>query len=125
MQNWTFDPKTGDYVMSGGAPLQTNALLTPAYIRLKTRRTQWMYAPDSKYGSDLHKIKNKKAAQNRQIASVEAAAARALQPMADDGRAQSITVDLAATQRGYIGLDIAILQSNGQVETLNLPSIGV
>lgn len=32
-QNWEIDPVTKDYVMKGGAPVNTDSLTIPAYIR--------------------------------------------------------------------------------------------
>ncbi len=124
MQTWTLDPTTGDYVMSGGSPVQTNGLATAAYIRVKTPKDGWMYAPNSKYGSRLREIKNTRR-NNKDITMLENVVGVALQPMLDDGRAKSITAAVNNVAIGYFGLVGKIVQANGQTEDLNLPSIGV
>lgn len=56
MQTWEVDPKTGDYVLVNGSPKETNSLKMAAYFRMRTRRDQWLYAPDNKYGSKFHQL---------------------------------------------------------------------
>ena len=90
-QTWDINPVTGDYVMVGGQPSQTNDLNVPAYIRLKAPRQGlrkrdgtpggWMYAPDSKWGSNFWAKRGTRVA-GSQITEMEQVAAVALQPIA-------------------------------------------
>lgn len=123
MQSWDLDEKTGDYKMSGGAPVETDSLRVPAYLRLKIRRQGWMYAPDTAYGSDFWQIKKRQS--TRDSTSIENAAARALQPIANDGRASSFTIDTDAVARNGVGLKIKIVEASGELDQLNLQSLGV
>jgi len=121
-QNWDINERTGDYVMRGGAPLQTDSLRIPAYNRLKVKRTQWMYAPDVNYGSDFFRLKKRQT--NTDTSAVENIAARGLQPLADDQRAQRIDIDFDAVARNGVGLKIKIVSAQGTAEELNLNPLG-
>lgn len=123
MQNWDLNESTGDYLMSGGSPVQTDSLRVPAYMRLKIRRNGWMYAPDAKYGSDFWTMKKRQT--NRDTSTIENAAARALQPIVNDGRASRIDVDNDALSRNGVGVKCKIYTTNGRQENLNLQGIGV
>lgn len=120
-QNWNIDPKSGDYVMKGGAPEQTDSLTIPAYIRLKTQRGGWMYAPDAKYGSQFHKIAKRRTTQDATF--IENLAADALAPIVEDNRANEIEVATTQSARHGIGMEAIIQDARGRVDKLNLPSI--
>lgn len=120
-QSWNLDPKTGDYVMSGGAPEQTDSLTIPAYIRMKTKRTQWLYAPNSDYGADFYLVKKRRT--NENASSIENIAGRALQPLIDDGRSSNISITTTDVARHGLQLETQITDARGQVETLVLPQI--
>lgn len=122
-QNWLNDPKSGDYTMNGGSPVQTDSLQVPAYYRLRIPRDGWMYAPDSKYGSLLHTLKKRQT--TKDSTQIETMAATALQPMADDGRAKQIDVQTVEVQRAAVGLKTVIIKANGKLDTLVLPTLGV
>lgn len=123
MQTWLVNPATGDYIMQNGSPEETNELTMAAYFRLKVKRTQWLYAPDSKYGSDFYLIK--KRASTSDPTQIENTAARALQPIADDGRAKQINIDTVASTRNNVGLEVDIAPKAGKVQTLQIPSLGI
>lgn len=123
MQNWNLNPVTKDYVVTNGKPEETDTILIPAYIRLKVQRKKWLYAPDDDYGSDFYELKNKQS--NRMPSMVENVAARALQPLIDDNRARSITVDFAQSSRHSIGLETKIINASGKVEQLSFPALEV
>ncbi len=114
---WQIDPATGDYVTSQGAPVNTSSLTNPAYIRLKTKRNQWLYAPDSTYGSDFYLIKKRPSVNNN--SALETIAAKALQPMVNDGRASKISVTTTVTSRHAVGMEIKVLDARGNA----LPTI--
>lgn len=123
MQNWEIDPKTGDYIMQGGSPKQTDSLRIPAYFRLKTQRTRWLYAPDDKFGSDFYAVTKRQS--TRDSSQIETIAATALQPLADDGRAAEITVETQVVARQGVGLKVEIVEANGRFDELILPPLGV
>lgn len=122
-ESWNINPASGDYVMERGSPVPTNSLQIPAYIRLRTPREGWMYAPDASYGSDFANLKKRQT--TRDSSEVESIAARALQPILDDGRAQSIEVTTTESQRNAIGLKADIIDAQGNVESLDLKGLGV
>lgn len=123
MQSWDLDPKKGDYVMTNGAPNETNSLRVPAYFRLKIKRTTWMYAPNAQYGSDFYTLKKLPPNNTGQI--IENVAAQALQPLADDGRAKQIEVAAQEISRNGASLSATILDASGREETVTFPGLGV
>jgi phage gp46-like protein len=123
MQNWEINPATGDYIMEGGSPKETDSLRIPAYFRLKIPRTKWLYARDNQLGSDFNTLKKRQT--TKDASQIETIGATALQPMADDGRAQSIEVEATATSRQGVQLEARIVKADGQIEELVLPSLGV
>lgn len=121
--SWQINPSTGDYVMTNGAPVDDTALIYPAYYRLKVQRTQWLYAPDTKYGSDFYTIK--KRFNPNDVNPLANIAAVALQPMIDDGRATDVEATyLAPKSLNDTQLSVVITDAQGQPQTLNLPAVG-
>jgi phage gp46-like protein len=117
------NPATGDYVLSKGAPVQSDALLVPAYVRLKTRRSQWLYAPDSNYGSDFYTVKKRPTESGNQ--QLENIAVQALQPMIDDGRALQVTAQVVTGNRNSAGMNIEIIDASGGAQETTFPGLGV
>lgn len=122
-QNWKIDPVTGDYVIASGAPIETNSLTVPAYVRLRAPRGGWLYAPDAEWGSNLAKLKKRRSTGD--ASEIESTAAEALQPMADDGRASNIDITANFANRQAAGLDVKITDSQGETDELNLEKIGI
>lgn len=120
-QTWAQDPKTGDYIMNNGVPVETDELTAPAYIRLKAKRTQWQYAPDVDWGSDFYLIKKHRTNQDASV--IENVGARALQPMVDDGRSSQVTVTATVVTRNGVGMETKITDATGNVKKLVLPSL--
>lgn len=124
MSSWKIDPANGDYLMgTNGAPQDTDDLKEPAYIRLKVKRNLWLYAPNNQYGSDFHLQKKRKSTQDASF--YETLAERALQPIVDDGRAQSITVTALVSTRNGIGMQTDIVDARGKEEKIVVNSLGV
>lgn len=121
-ESWDVDPKTGDYVMESGVPKKGTSLLTPAYFRMKAKRGTWMYAPDSKWGSDFHLVTKRVSVTDGQF--LESVAEKALQPMIDDGRASEVTITTAAQSRHNTGLEVELIDAQGDAEQLNFDPIG-
>ncbi len=125
-QQWDRDPTTGDYVLtSDGTPQQTDSLVVPAYHRLKTHRTRWMYAPDPDYGSDFYLVQKRNSSVNGGL--LESIAEKALQPMIDDGRAASAdatNTTTAADNRSSSSLEIDIVDRQNQQQTFNFTPLG-
>lgn len=121
--SWQIDPKTGDYLMTNGAPIDDPSLIYPAYYRLKSDRTQWLYAPDDNWGSDFYTKKKRFTAND--VNAFTDIADKALQPMIDDGRAKSTdTVFLQPVGRNDIELSTTIVDAKGVPQELNLPMVG-
>jgi phage gp46-like protein len=123
MQDWNVDPKTGDYVMVNGAPQETDSLLPPAYRRLKTKRGKWLYAPDSKYGSNLYTIKKLGNAISSGL--IDTTVVDALLPMITDGRAKTVDSQTnGTTNRSASSSDITIFDQQGNPEVIPFNPIG-
>lgn len=122
-QTWNIDPVTGDYIMDGGAPVETDSLQVPAYFRLKIKRKQWLYAPDDKYGSDFYVVKKRPSTNAAQ--RLENIAIAALKPLTDDGRANRIDVTADIITRNGAALTTTIVDASGQEETVTFPGLGV
>ena len=122
--SWQIDPKTGDYIQANGRPVEDSSLIYPAYYRIKIPRTQWMYAPDTNYGSDLYTVKKHfTAGQVNPLANMVDVA---LQPMIDDGRASAVdTTYLAPASLYDTQLSAVITDAQGEPQTLNLPQVGI
>lgn len=120
---WKIDPTNGDYTIQNGQPENVNTLDLPAYYRLKIKRKQWLYAPDDKYGSDFFKILKRTTNQGNGI--VESVASRALQPLVDSGRAQTVTVTTTQTARHGVGMKVDIIDAEGNNTTTDFTSLGV
>ena len=106
--------------MSGGSPVQDETLNTPAVIRLLVPRTQWMYAPDSKYGSDFYAahVRIKDTAQLEEISN------RALAPLVNDGRAIEAVSTTTDAKRGAVELSVEITDAEGEVESFTFSPVG-
>ena len=109
-------------VMVGGAPEQTDSLLVPAYIRMRAKRTKWMYAPDKNWGSDLYTVTKNRSLNDATF--LENIAARALKPLIDDDRAESITVSTEVVARHGVGMKTKIIDARGEGEQITLIPIG-
>lgn len=120
-QNLQIDPSTGDYIIVNGRPVEDGTLNTPAYIRLKVKRTQWMYAPDTKFGSDFYLFQRRHLLSNDQ--AMLAVAQRALQPLIDDGRAAAVQVSQVDSEGSAWECQAAITQANGQTNPLTFDPI--
>lgn len=123
MQSWKVDPHSGDYVLEGGAPVETNSLQMPAYFRLKIKRKTWLYAPDDKYGSDFYTILKRPATNAGQ--RLENIATAALKPLTEDGRANRIDVETDTLTRNGAGMKTTIVDASGQSETVTFTGLGV
>lgn len=121
--SWQINATNGDYIMTNGAPVDDPNLIYPAYYRLKIRRQQWLYAPNSTYGSDFYKLQRNYT--TKPNTSIETIGARALQPIVDDGRATSIAVTVTGVSRSGIQLQTNITSGNSQPSTLTLNGLGV
>lgn len=123
MKSWDINPNTGDYTVTRGAPVESGNLQLPAYYRLKIKRGQWMYAPNNVYGSNLYLLKKNQASKSAR--AVEQASLDALQPILDDGRAETIDVLIQESSRHGLGVQINILDNAGDVERFVFEGLGV
>lgn len=121
-QNWQINPASGDYVMQGGAPEQTDSLHIPAYFRWKIPQGSWLYAPNAAYGATFRNIQKKP--QGGDMTPLEQAGSAALQPILDDGRAMRIVVEgTNSLNRNGAILAARIERSRGIFDNLELPAI--
>lgn len=96
---------TGDYTQNRVYSLQ-NAV----YLRLETPLGS--YWGDPLLGSRLHELKREKNVPRVQLLAGQYAS-QALQPLLDDGRAQTITVDTEKGPTGWLFLWIHVTDASG------------
>ena len=113
--SWLINPTTRDYVLEKGSPVKDKSLQFPAYARLRIGRGTWLYAPDADYGNDLHLITRQTKASPVLIENVMA---RALQPMIDDGRAN--TVEITPNGNARYGEQIIVTITDAEERNLSL-----
>lgn len=117
------NPQTGDYQADAVRPGEwardpANGLLNAAYLRLMTPLGSWF--ADAALGSRLHELAREKdvaraARLTRQYAE------QALQPLLDDGRAQSISVRTDRPGNGWLVLAIELVDARGVSSAFELP----
>lgn len=123
-ESWKIDPAKGDYMLDElGRPVIDVSLATPGYIRLKTHRTKWLYAPDKKYGSDFYLGKIKRDLNNTG-ASISIAK-KALQPMLDNKSAVSVKVVSTGNTRYALEFSATIVDNKGKSEEIILNPVGI
>ena len=118
------DPKTGDYVVTDGSPVRTVSPTVPAFIRTKTPRDGWLYAPNRSYGSNVGKITRFTGKRNGAATAVENAVAQSVAPMVDLGEIQDFNVTTTDANRQGVQVRIALLDINGQEQELILRPVG-
>lgn len=99
------DTVTGDYT---GRSI--NNLKNAVYIRLKTPLGSWW--ADKKIGSLLHLLEREKDIDHVGLLAKQYAE-EALQPIIDDGRAESITVEAEQPHDGILYLNIKVITADG------------
>lgn len=110
--------------MTGGKPEQTDSLRIPAYLRMKIERLGtldnvqrgWMYAPDSKYGSNFYRVKKNRTSSDGSF--VEDIAASALTPLVEDGRASEIENTVEGISRHGLKLKTKITEDASKQEEI-------
>ncbi|HEM7399205.1 TPA: phage GP46 family protein [Citrobacter farmeri] len=107
------DPTTGDY-----AGENTDTLANAVYLRLMTPLGSWWADPS--LGSLLHTLQREKDV-SRVRKLVIQYSEQALQPIIDDGRAQSIEVMAERYQPGWLLLLITVTSAGGTPQTWKYP----
>ncbi|KNC92534.1 phage GP46 family protein [Trabulsiella odontotermitis] len=106
-------PVTGDYTNSRIYSLQ-NAV----YLRLETPLGS--YWADPLMGSRLHELKREKDV-SRVYVLARQYTEQALQPLLDDGRAQTITVDTQRWKTGWLYLLVTVTDAAGNPHKFKHP----
>jgi hypothetical protein len=119
------DPSNGDYVVVDGSPVRTTSPTVPAFIRTKTPRDAWLYAPNRDFGSKIGTIVRFTGKRNGAATALENAAAQSLAPMVTLGEIQDATVTAIDANRQGVQLRLDLLDINGQEQTITLRPIGV
>jgi phage gp46-like protein len=120
--SWLVDPSTGDYQLEKGSPIKDESLQFPAYVRLKTVRKSWLYAPDDDYGSDIALVR-KQTRDSGQL--IESVGLRALQPIIDDGRASDISISQSSNIRFQEEFDVDIVDLSGDTQSFTINPVGL
>jgi phage gp46-like protein len=120
--SWLIDPVTGDYVINKGNPVRDESLQFPAYARLKIKRQGWLYAPNKDYGSDYSSVRKRT---NSTQALLESIGIKALQPMIDDGRASEVAFTLDQSSRNGESQICSIVDTDSNILSFELSSVGV
>ncbi len=111
-ESWLIDPETRDYVQVKGNPVVDRSLKMPIYFRTLVPRTRWLYAPDTKYGSDFWAYKDRQTP--NAAGTAQAIERRAVAPLLDDGRAIDIQVTTINDPRNGVQLTVTALDASGQ-----------
>lgn len=113
------DPATRDYSLTGGklTPDPAGGLANAGYFRLMTPLGSYWAEPT--LGSRLHELQREKDVV-RVSRLAQQYAEQALQPLQDDGRANSIKVEVAR-QPGRLLLLITLTASNGNTVAFQHP----
>jgi phage gp46-like protein len=106
-------PATGDYTRT-----RIHSLENAVYLRLATPLGS--YWADPKLGSRLHELRREKDKTRVHLLATQYAS-QALQPLIDDGRAQSVTVTGEARQAGWLLLLITVVDRAQTRHTFNHP----
>jgi phage gp46-like protein len=115
--SWSIDPATRDYRSAQGEPVPDTSLNVPIYVRLRTPRGGWMYAPDAKYGSTLDRV----AKQNNQTPTLIANVMRdALKPLLESKRATTIVVSNVSSRRFREETRIDYITRAGEASTFTI-----
>ncbi|WP_338544094.1 phage GP46 family protein [Erwinia aphidicola] len=107
------DPVTQDYT---GA--RARSLENPVYLRLTT--SLGYYWADPLLGSLLHTL-NREKDKTRVHLLARQYSEQALQPLVDDGRAQSVEVSTDHLRAGWLALLIRVTDAGGDVQTFRHP----
>ena len=122
MSQWDRDPATGDYVVENGAPVNTDSLRVPAYIRLRAHREGWLYAPSRDFGSAIADVK--KLSSTVKDTLLENLHEQALAPLIADGRASTITAETIERARGGRAVRVTIVDRQNKPEDFDFAPIG-
>ncbi|AZL61660.1 phage GP46 family protein [Enterobacter asburiae] len=107
------DPTTGDYTGDS-----SDSLANAVYLRLMTPLGSWWADPT--LGSLLHTLRREKDVSRVQKLAVQYSQ-QALQPIIDDGRAQSISVTAEHWQKGWMLLHITVTSASGTPQIWKYP----
>lgn len=125
-ESWLMDPQTRDYVQdANGMPVITRGLEMPAFFRSTIPRQGWLYAPNDLYGSDYRREKRKQG--SGAASTMRGVGQRALKPLIDDGRAQSVAVTPSQLPRTGVEIDVMLVDASGnsqQIRGLNPVGLG-
>lgn len=119
--SWEINPATGDWKIENGDPVPSTNLDVPIFIRLRAARKQWLYAPDTQYGSDYY-LARKHNTTTRASAALNIASA-ALKPLVDEGRALTIDFENTSMTRFSETLLITYRDKSGRENELQLTGI--
>lgn len=118
--SWRINPASGDYVVANGSPVRDETLDFPVYVRLRTPRRGWLYAPDNRYGSVLEDVKR----QNNQTSTLLANVMRdALRPLVETRRAASIDVLPTRSERFKEELGVTYVTRAGEERTFTFDPV--
>ena len=106
-------PTTGDYTHS-----RIDSLQNAVYLRLETPLGS--YWADPALGSRLHELKRDKDLPQVRLRAIQYSE-QALQPLLNDGRAQSITIDAQKGPKGWLFLSVTVQDSAGSPHTFKHP----
>lgn len=120
--SWNIDPDKKDYVMdANGSPVNNSDLKTPAYFRMETQRSKWLYAPNAEYGSNFYLYKKRKTASDGSL--FDTLTQQALKPIVDDGRASEVITTLSSSSRFGVGFKTQIIDIQGNLEEVKFTKI--
>ncbi len=115
------DTVAKDYVNSSGQIANTNSLQCRIYQLLKTRRSQWLYAPTHSYGSELETLLGKRGRANKtQLTQIILSA---LEPLTINGDLKITNISIPTITLASSSIDIYGIDAEGQGVHFSLPPL--
>ena len=117
------DAETRDYETDDqGRPVIDKGLKTPAFVRLRTPRTRWMYAPNDRYGSDYYTVrKNLTTSDGSNLVNI---GEQALAPLVEDQRAAQVDGSVVERTRHGALVKFALVDATGEAEETLIVPVG-
>ena len=115
------DTISKDYINLNGQIANTNSLQCRIYQLLETKRSQWLYAPDQSYGSELKTLLGKRGRVNK--TQLTQMILSALEPLTINGDLVITNISIPTITVASSVIDIYGIDAEGQPIHFALPPL--